>query len=497
MLIQSMRSRDCGGRSFKYPKRRIMAMRKTSKAFQMALPCAAILLVALLLRLALLAVTKSYLAPERSEVVNVAQSLAAHGGFANAFSPTSGPTAHVSPIYPLLLSLLYRWFGTGQAGEIAQEVFACCLASLLWGSMPIVSRIFCLGPRIGTVAGLMGALLPLNRWAETKGSFEAPLAGVTMVALFCAYGSTWRHKRASTMRAAALGILGGLAILVSATLGAAAAVLLLLSSLRLRRDSPARAMTFALVTAAVMLAVLLPWGIRNYYVLGGFVPTRSNFGLELQVSNNDLAKPRTLDNAAAFKQYHPHEGGKELQRLENLGEIAYSHQKLREALGWIRSHPERFMNLTLWRIRYFWLPDMKRPAQTLLLALITLAAVFGGFRLYRQDRFLTTAFVSVLLAYSLIYYVVQSDARYIYPVSWIIYFLAADWVLGVSKYAAKALHQSPAGADFANEKITSERDIGMPLRASLAPQPFHLPLQRPNDYARRSWQRVHVLRVSV
>jgi hypothetical protein len=338
---------------------------------------------------------------------------------------------------------LYRWFGTGQAGEIAQEVFACCLASLLWAWLPAASRIFGLGSCVGMVAGLMGALLPINRWAETKGSFEAPLAAVAMVVLFSSYAHAWTYKRASMIRAGALGILGGLAILVSATLGAAVAVLLLLNYFRFRRDVPARATTFTLVTAAITLATLLPWGIRNYRALGGFVLTRSNIGLELQVSNNDLAKARWVENAVANKQYHPHANRGERRKLENLGEIAYGRDKLREALEWIRSHPQRFTILTLRRIFNFWFPDMKRLAQTIPLAVLTLMAVLGIFRLYRQDWFLAAAFTSVLSVYPLIYYAVQSDPRYVYPISWMIYFLAAYYAVGMWTRTSNSLRGKP------------------------------------------------------
>ena len=403
----------------------------TSHAYGVVFRCVAIFFIALLFRVALIIVTKSYLAPERTEVVNVARSLAAHGEFANAYSPTSGPTAHTSPIYPLLLSVVYRWFGTGQAGEVVQEVFACCLASLLWGWMPAASSIFGLGTGVGVVAGLMGALLPINRWPETKGSFEAPLTAVMSVMLFSAFLYAWRPSQSLLARAVGLGILGALAILVAPTLASAVVVLLLLSCFRFRRDEAIRIGTYVLVVAAVAFSLLLPWGIRNYRVMGKFIVTRSNFGLELQASNNDFAKAKVYDNAFANKRYHPKENRAELQRVESMGEIAYNRQKLQEATDWIRAHPRRFMSLTVQRVFYFWFPNMKRPAQTVLLGLLTLGAILGGFRLYRDDHLVAIAFVSVLLTYPLIYYIVQSDARYVYPISWMIYFLAAYYLFGM------------------------------------------------------------------
>src|SRR2546421_134485 len=48
--------------------------------------------------------------------------------------------------------------------------------------MPLVGRACRLEPRVGISAGFLGALLTINRWAETKGSYESGLAGL---------GGTW------------------------------------------------------------------------------------------------------------------------------------------------------------------------------------------------------------------------------------------------------------------------------------------------------------------
>src|SRR5271166_4039693 len=80
--------------------------------------------IAFCVRLAIIFGTKSYLQVEHTEIVRVATSLAEHGTLADAFGRQTGPTAHVAPMYPILLSLIFRVFGTGLAGEIAQEAFS-------------------------------------------------------------------------------------------------------------------------------------------------------------------------------------------------------------------------------------------------------------------------------------------------------------------------------------------------------------------------------------
>lgn len=58
----------------------------------------------------------------------VAASFGATGELANPYMTPTGPTAHLLPLYPILLGTLYRLFGTGTEGQIAQHVWGCLLA---------------------------------------------------------------------------------------------------------------------------------------------------------------------------------------------------------------------------------------------------------------------------------------------------------------------------------------------------------------------------------
>src|ERR1700694_5752739 len=93
-------------------------------------------LLALTVRIGLICALGSYLYPERTEVVNIAIALAQKGEFADAYGPGSGPTAHAAPVYPLLLSCVFRLLGTARAGEIGQEVLSSIIASLTCAMLP-------------------------------------------------------------------------------------------------------------------------------------------------------------------------------------------------------------------------------------------------------------------------------------------------------------------------------------------------------------------------
>src|SRR5262249_43361897 len=67
-----------------------------------------------------------------TENERVAAALAKGKGFCDAFGAGTGPTAHVSPLYPLLLSGVYRWFGTYETatGRLAQKCLAVFVATI-------------------------------------------------------------------------------------------------------------------------------------------------------------------------------------------------------------------------------------------------------------------------------------------------------------------------------------------------------------------------------
>lgn len=398
------------------------------------LVCAAIWCLAFATRVGILWLTRSYLDPDPSEIVAIATSLATKGQFADAYGSSTGPTAHASPLYPWLLSLVFRIFGTGQTGEIAQEILSCALASMVWALMPLLGKVAQVNAVVGALAGVGGALLPINRAPETKGDFETALAGLMCVLVFVVYMDCWRRHSFSTKSALYMGIVSGLAILASASLAAMILGLLILVPLMLGRRLDGRRFLFPVTAILTILVILLPWAIRNYFALGSLVWTRSNFGIELNVSNNDQAQANWGDNGVAMKRYHPRANSRERDQLVAKGEIAYNRQKRIQASHWIAGHPKSFLWFVLRRVYYFWFPKMKRPVQTVAFAGITIGAILGLFLLYRRDRILAASFISVGLSYPLVYYIVQASPRYVYPLQWM-FFLLTSWC--VVEYAGR------------------------------------------------------------
>ncbi len=379
-------------------------------------------------RVALLLITRSYESVEFSEVVGIAIALATRGTFADAYGAGTGPTAHAAPLYPLLLSWIYRVFGIPPAGAVAQEVFSSLLSSLHYALLPAIAAACRLPLRVGAVAGLLAALFPVSRWVQTKGSFEYSLAALLVAVLSLAILKTWRDADFSRRRAVGVGLLSGITLLAAPQVIPLLVVLAAVGWPAGGSRRPGRYAAFVAVQFAAAAICLAPWAIRNARVLGSPVWGRSNLGLELNLSNNDEARAEWDDNMAAglFHKFHPHASAGERVRLVAMGEIAYNREKAARARRWILDHPGRFAALTLHRVWHFWFPTEKRALQTLALAALTLGAWLGlGLLVARKQNPAAWFFLSLLIAFPAPAYFFQQSARMRHPIEWSFYLLGA------------------------------------------------------------------------
>ena len=91
---------------------------------------------------------------------------------------------------------------------------------------------------------------------------------------------------------------------------------------------PRRHVLVGAASVVMVTAVLVaPWMIRNYFALGGFVPLRSNFGMELSFGNHPESTGSSnidwSDPDMSSKMRHPHPNAAECRKLADMGEVAY------------------------------------------------------------------------------------------------------------------------------------------------------------------------------
>jgi hypothetical protein len=371
----------------------------------------------------------------RWEIEAIAHAVLLRGEFADPYALPTGPTAHVPPLYPIILSTIYRVFGlTFTAGVVAWMLGAAIYAAM-YAILPWIGDGFGLGRQAGIVAGFVGAV-----WLHWLSQVEA-LAGLLLALLLAAILRRWSDGSVAPARSVLLGVAWGVAFLLKPAL---LPVLLGCLAFELRWNRARRAWhNVALVALGVVLA-LVPWTVRNYHTFDTIFFVRSNFGLELRVGNHAGAHADIDISQARVPLRHPRTDDAEAAKLRAMGESAYMRQARAEAVHWIRENPGDFVRLTLTRIAYFWLGPLHDPFMAFWTTLLTLLAVAGAWqRLPRMTGPQQAVMLIPLATFPVIYYVMAYMARYRIPIEWILLLLAgaAVWA-GLGGYRT---HGHPHG----------------------------------------------------
>ena len=353
------------------------------------------------------------------ELSTVASNLATSGEFRDPFGVHTGPTAHVSPVYAGLLAMVMRLFHDPSAYMPVATALNACLLGLGAALLPAVSR------RVygRATAGIIGGVL-LGFSLRLMPQWEVALAEVVMILATLAVlgggpvrGGLWSGVSLCTNPVS----LPMLAVLVGA-----------------------RGKRFAVIASLLAGAVCAPWILRNWVVLGTPYFIRDNFGLELYISNQDTSQALLVKNDPLWK-IHPNQNKDEALRVAAMGEANYNRMRMQDAVAWIRSHPGRFLELTAWRIFYFWLPSTTEGGWAWGYWLVTLLGIAGAW-MSRQNRTAVLLAASAV-AYSLPYAVLQAVARYRFPILWIAALLAGYALERLSRRGARqepAVHPEPA-----------------------------------------------------
>jgi hypothetical protein len=388
------------------------------------------------------------------EMERAARAFACKGAMADVYGPETGPSAHLAPLYPLLLGGIYRLFGfPGWGANLTQELLAAFTTATAIGLLPLVASRCRLRPTAGVAAGLAMALCPFNFWVETSGTWEQPFVALTLILVLLAFVALHECGWRSTRLAVLTGLLLGLAGLLNPNLLLVAG-LMLAGEWLLGTGVRMRIAVRGLGIFLLALLCLAPWVARNYVVLGGLVPVRSNFGLELCMGNNPVACGLSFPDsdgagdasAIPATALHPTDIA-ERERYLAMGELAYMKYKRRAATDWIAEHPGRFAWLTLRRIQLYWFPTPDawssdtglRPLRALVISLIGFAAFAGlSLRFRRGDEY-RWLWAAALIVPSLVYVITHINPRYSYPTLGLATVLACDFGWSLTRPVGLAL----------------------------------------------------------
>jgi hypothetical protein len=352
-----------------------------------------------------------------AEISRVAMTLVQEGSFAHPFhSLPTGPTAHTAPGYVLLYAAVGKLFGIGWTGARVLWALNLVFLALQLALLPVLSERMGLGAIPGALAAVLGIVVQPYRVLP---EWESLLAGALFLIL-CLVTLNFFKAPVDRRRALLLGLFWGAAILINPE-----CVLLLfawshIASIGNSPEMLLRARRSMLVIVAGAALACLPWTIRNYEQFHSIFFIRDNFGLELYASNNDCAKPTTLENVTSGCHAHTHPNASAALATEVVlnGEVRFNQEMMRRAVDWIARNPRAFAWLTLRRFIRFWFPYLGGYRYAIPTGVLTILSFVGLVWMYREHRLAALLIGSTLLVYPLVHYVVQFEARYRYTIFW-------------------------------------------------------------------------------
>ena len=374
-------------------------------------------------------------APFFQETGNIAYSLATGKGFSNPFRQETGPTAWLTPVYPLLVAATFKLFGI----FTVRSFFFLVFLNILFASAVCIP-IFQVGKR---VAGLSVASAAAWLWALFPNAIMIPFEWIwdtSLSALLAAtlLWATLELAESNRLRDwCSYGLLWGLALMTNPSLAALLPFLLGWAAYRARwreRLVPNGAFPWRKAPAlALGLAILccVPWTIRNYAVFHRFVPLRSNLPLELYIGNNEN-----------YDDKHPRYPGsvtkeRETVRYFHMGETSFMDEERRKAINFILSHPRVEIILFGDRFAAFWtgLPNALQnflAADSWLVRALMLGAVLSGIGalagiivLLRRRSEYTFPLAAYPVIFPVLYYITHTSLRYRHPIDPVVLLLTA------------------------------------------------------------------------
>lgn len=364
--------------------------------------------------------------PFEQETGNIAFALSQGKGFSNLFRQNTGPTAWIAPVYPFLLSLIFRVFGPFTLSSFFAAVLLNALFSaattfpLFHFAQKVASRTIAIGTAWLWVALPAGIMMPFEWIWDTSLSvlLATTILWMTLHISESATRSLWLTYA----------LLWAIALLANPSLGIALPFLLFWAAFRAREvvQLPWR---IAVRTLLLLVLCCLPWTIRNYSAFRRVIPIRSSLPFELWIGNNDIFDPHAVNGLQRITRFE------ETRRYAQLGETAYLADKQIRAVTFIRQKPALFLHLTSRKIIVNWIGtehpiDDFLHANSLLVrivifcnAILTVGTALGALLLARSKNpfaFPLTAFPAL---FPVIYYVTHPSLRYRHPIDPILIFL--------------------------------------------------------------------------
>jgi len=352
---------------------------------------------------------------------NIAASLVNGKGFSSPFRVDTGPTAWLTPVYPLLLAGIFRMFGL----YTFQSFVTAAVLNILFSACTCIP-IYYAGRRLG---GARVAVIATWLWAVFPNAIKLPVEAMwdTSLAALLAACILWATLTLDESRRltdwCAYGLLWGFALMTNPTV---LSVLPFLLGWLVYRS---RCYWRAALAAGMIVLCCAPWTIRNYKVFHGFVPLRSVVPLTLWLGNHDQS------SGAWVGRLHPITNTEERAKYIELGEIDYMQDKQQEALQFMKDHPWDELRACWFRFVVIWTGGSAHPLDDfggvlLFNVLVSLGALAGVIVLFRARSPYAFPLAVFPLVFPCAYYLTLASARYRHPMDPALLLLTAALAVG-------------------------------------------------------------------
>lgn len=351
---------------------------------------------------------------------NIAYSLASGHGFGSPFRADTGPTAWMTPLYPLLLSGVMRVFGI----YTYQSWVAAVLINICFSTLACIPLYFA-AKRVGGVGLAAGAAW---LWAIFPNAILLSFESLWDASLSALLGATvlWATLRLADRSAerdwTLYGLLWGVVLMANAAVLSLLPFLLGWAAYRNHKHGWPW-LRNALLACGMIALCCVPWTVRNFRVMHAFIPLRSILGLQLWVGNNPDA------HVVWLGEQHPIHDSGERRRYVEMGEIAYMTEKEHNAIGYIVTHPGREASLIAGRFVMFWSGGSPHPIDDFLknhsawfryVLLFNLCAgagaVIGIVILFRRRSVYALPLAAGPVVFPFAYYLTLAFPRYKHPI---------------------------------------------------------------------------------
>jgi hypothetical protein len=367
----------------------------------------------------------------------VAYSLATGHGFASPFAGSTGPTAWLAPLYPALCALVFKIFGCFTLASGFVLLFINSVFAAL-NCIPIVRIGEAMGSRkAGLWAGwLWAGGVFFMRWPSTW-VWEVSLSALLVSVLFL---QSLRLARDSSAKAWALfGLVWGIAGLTNPALLAFLPAAGLYPAFRLWRNRQSW-LRPAAVAALIFATCLAPWLIRNRVVFHQWIFIRGNAPFEFTLGNYHGS------NALGWFGRHPTQNKFEWARYARMGEVAYIAEKKQIAGKFLKQYPLEFLQLCATRVVAFWTGDSITTEPYFQhfffepLSALMLLGLIAALATHVEGAWL---FFWLMLSYPITYYVIFAQPRYRHAIEPEMLLLSTYFVYGAirdisARFSARA-----------------------------------------------------------